>query len=166
MASSAPWPPPEPLDDDWPPPPPVDDRADGGLSPVSNSAPRDRVQRATPRLRPGTAAYVEHFSLRLLQDALAEAHPDYWRRRAAEFLAARPDPRRDRFPVDPANAAWAKWNELTEVARACENKARFLEERGAEFFAADIAALIAEQQGVERLDTARGTYEPVASVIG
>lgn len=36
--------------------------------------------------------YVDHFRTRVLQDALAEATADYWRRRALSFETALPRP--------------------------------------------------------------------------
>ncbi|HET7386140.1 MAG TPA: hypothetical protein VFJ19_05670 [Nocardioidaceae bacterium] len=53
------------------------------------------------------AAYTEHFRARVLQDALNEATPRYWRRRAEQFAAV-------------GNAR------CDEVARACRNHAEFL----------------------------------------
>lgn len=52
------------------------------------------------------AAYVEHFRARVLQDALSEAMPAYWSRRAEQFAAVG-TPRCD------------------EIATACRNAAAF-----------------------------------------
>ena len=55
---------------------------------------------------PGSLAdYIEHFSARVLQDALAEASADYWLRRAKCF---------DAVGTDKAD----------EIATACRNRAR------------------------------------------
>lgn len=53
------------------------------------------------------AAYVEHFRARVLQDALNEALPSYWLRRAETFAAV-------------GNTA------CDEIATACRAKAEFL----------------------------------------
>lgn len=54
-----------------------------------------------------TAKFVEHFRARVLQDALAEALPAYWLRRAETFAAV-------------GNAR------CDEIAQACRNHAAFL----------------------------------------
>jgi hypothetical protein len=41
---------------------------------------------------PDLAGYVEHFRMRVVQDALAEATATYWHRRAAAFENAMPKP--------------------------------------------------------------------------
>ncbi len=70
----------------------------------------------------GLGDYVEHFRIRVVQDAFAEATAAYWLRLAAQFEWARPT------PTDFAgNAAVtqlrAKWHELGEVADACRCRA-------------------------------------------
>ena len=88
--------------------------------------------------------YLEHFGRRVLLDALAEAAPAYWRRRAEALRAARHNPTSDYLPPERLQAARARWAELTAAADACDNKATFLEAYGRELFAADVAAVMAE----------------------
>lgn len=80
------------------------------------------------------ATYLEHFQHRLLQDALAEASAAFWRARADDLRAARPTAA-DYIPAGRLDAARTRWRELTEAARACDNRAAFLERHGAEMFA-------------------------------
>ena len=89
-------------------------------------------------------SYLEHFGRRVLLDALAEAAPAYWRRRAEALRAARHNPTSDYLPPERLQAARARWAELTAAADACDNKATFLEAYGRELFAADVAAVMAE----------------------
>ena len=88
-------------------------------------------------------SYLERFGRRVLQDALSEASAAYWRRRANDLRAAR-HRAGDFLPPGRLEAARTRWRELTEAARACENKATFLEAYGRELFAADVAAVMAE----------------------
>lgn len=67
--------------------------------------------------------YLAQFQHRLLQDALAEASADYWRRRANDLLAARPDPANDFIPAECLEEARIRWRELTDAAAACRAKA-------------------------------------------
>lgn len=56
--------------------------------------------------RPDRAEYIAHFQRRVVQDAIAEALPSYWERRAETF----------------ANVGTANCD---EIARACLNAAAF-----------------------------------------
>ena len=89
-------------------------------------------------------SYLERFGRRVLQDALSEASAAYWRRRANDLRAAR-HRAGDFLPPGRLEAARTRWRELTEAARACENKAAFIERYGRELFAADVAAALTEE---------------------
>ena len=88
-------------------------------------------------------SYLEHFARRVLQDALTEAAPAYWRRRAEALRAARHRVG-DYLPDGRLEAARARWRELTETARACEAKAAFIERYGCELFANEVASVMGE----------------------
>lgn len=78
---------------------------------------------------------IAHFQARVIQDAMNEATPSYWLRRARQFEDARPDPARDHNggPVDFDTGTPARqpdlddlrrrWLALTEIAQACRNRA-------------------------------------------
>lgn len=66
--------------------------------------------------------HVEHFRARVLQDALNEATASYWLRRAEAFEAARPRIGDFHGQATPEHLR-AKWDELTEIATACRNRA-------------------------------------------
>ena len=67
--------------------------------------------------------YVDHFRQRVLQDAIAEALPGYWRRRADTFAAVRN-------------------NRCDEVATACRRHAALIERTG---LAADVLAELVDE---------------------
>lgn len=110
-------------------------RPELGAAKMSIAGDTSRVQEPT--------SYLENFTRRLLQDALSEAAPAYWRRRAKALRAAR-HRSGDYLPSDHLEAARAKWRTLTELAAACEAKAAFLEMYGNEIFAADVASVLGE----------------------
>ena len=92
-----------------------------------------------------SSPYLENFARRVIQDALAEASSDYWRRRAEALRGARHNPVRDYLPPDRLQAARVRWAELTEAANACEAKATFCATYGNELNAALVAAVMAEE---------------------
>lgn len=66
--------------------------------------------------------HVEHFRIRVAQDALADATAAFWRRRAAEFRAAAPRPgdflgRATRTELSEA------WQRCMRLAELCEHRA-------------------------------------------
>lgn len=70
----------------------------------------------------GLGDYVEHFRLRVVQDAFNEATAKYWLRRADQFDQARPT--LDDFAGNAVvTQRRAKWHELGEVADACRARA-------------------------------------------
>jgi hypothetical protein len=70
-----------------------------------------------------SVAGLTQLQRRCLQDAVNEALAATHERRAAAFLAARPDPARDFMGrLDPSRAR-AKWHELTAIADACRARA-------------------------------------------
>lgn len=68
----------------------------------------------------------EHIFRELMCEALAAGSARQWRKRAAEFRAARPTPG-DYPGQQTLEQRRAKWHELTAVANACEVRARFIE---------------------------------------
>lgn len=75
---------------------------------------------APPRIAPGTlpANYLEQFTLRLLQDALAQATSGYWERRAAVLEDARPRPGEFHGRAS-REALRARWERLSADAQEC-----------------------------------------------
>jgi len=68
------------------------------------------------------AEHVEHFRLRVMEDAFTEATAAYWLRRADQFEWARPT--LDDFAGNATDTQRrAKWHELAAVARACRARA-------------------------------------------
>lgn len=78
-----------------------------------------------PHPEPSHSDYVTHFRARVLQDALAEATVEYWRRRAETFEWAKPrhGERHGESGQAELNAAWTRCD---ESARACRAYAGFL----------------------------------------
>lgn len=73
---------------------------------------------------------VEHFTMRLLHDCLAEATRAYWLKRAAQLEAARPTPG-DYLGSASREELSERWRRLTEMADACRARAAVsAEERG------------------------------------
>lgn len=66
--------------------------------------------------------HVEHFRLRVIQDALAEATAAYWHRRAQTFEDARSRPGDYAGEATPEHIA-ARDAELTGIAQACRARA-------------------------------------------
>jgi len=70
------------------------------------------------------AAYIDNFRRRVLEDALHEATPIYWRRRAEAFAGAQP-----RLHDYPGRATAADVEQqrlrLAEVELACRRRAHF-----------------------------------------
>lgn len=84
--------------------------------------------------------YLENFTRALLVDALLQAWPQYWERRARAFENARPtvgEHHGDRT-VDELRA---KWLELTEIAAACRARGTLAP---VELFEADVDAVLRE----------------------
>lgn len=67
-------------------------------------------------------SYVEHFQMRVLQDALASAHAGQLIRRAEQFEAARPRPGDFHGRATRSDLS-RRWRELTEIAEALRAKA-------------------------------------------
>jgi len=66
--------------------------------------------------------YAEHFTARVVQDAVNEALAATWQRRRDAFLAARPRP--DDFPGRRTREELrARWIELTAIGDACTARA-------------------------------------------
>lgn len=68
-------------------------------------------------------AAISQMQRRVIQDALTEATGDYWRRRAAQFQAARPQPT-DRPGRPGSGPPEGRDAELSAVAQACLNRAQ------------------------------------------
>jgi len=75
--------------------------------------------------------YVEHFTKRVVQDALAEATAAYWRRRAAVFRDARPRAG-DYNGRATSRELRDRHRRLSEVADACEGRAHMSTHLGTE----------------------------------
>jgi hypothetical protein len=84
--------------------------------------------------------YVDHFRNRVLQDALTEAWPTYWERRARALEAARPCPG-DFHGNATREDLRAQWCRLTEAARACRARAQV---SPLELVAADVENVLEE----------------------
>jgi hypothetical protein len=69
-----------------------------------------------------SADYLEHFQMRVLQDALNEATASYWLRRADQFEEAKPTLADHRGQATTAELS-VQWRELDRVARACRERA-------------------------------------------
>lgn len=68
--------------------------------------------------------YLEQFAARVLRDALNEATPAYWTRRAAQLEAARPV--QGEFHGQATREQLSeRWQRLTQDARACRSRAAF-----------------------------------------
>jgi len=112
-------------------PPPEDGRAPVDHGGATRKAGQDFERAASLDQRapdgvdpaPVPMSYLDHFRARVLQDALAEALPVHWRRRAEQFGAV-------------GNAA------CDEVATACRSHAEFLEQHPI-----DLAELVAAELG-------------------
>lgn len=65
---------------------------------------------------------VEHFTMRLLSDCLAEATRAYWLKRAEQLEAARPTPG-DYYGNASREELSERWRRLTEMAEACRARA-------------------------------------------
>jgi hypothetical protein len=85
---------------------------------------------------------LTHLQRRCLQDAINDALAATHARRAAAFLAARPDPSRDFMGQVTPEQARAKWHELTAIAEAC--RARAVVARTHTGVDADVAAALEE----------------------
>lgn len=86
---------------------------------------------------------IEHFQRRVLEDALTHATAQFWRRRAADFEAARPKRgefhgRATREELDEADARCAA------VAQACRRHADLMEEALPDLFEAEVADVLTE----------------------
>lgn len=62
---------------------------------------------------------IAHMQRRVILDALLEAWPAYWERRARSFEAARPNPDRDFVGQSTQADLRDQWRRLTEAAAAC-----------------------------------------------
>ncbi len=81
------------------------------------------VQPAPPGRGHDHAGYVDHFRLRVLQDAMTEALPGYWRRRGDTFAAV-------------------GTTACDEIARACRSHAALIERDG---LPGDVLAELADE---------------------
>jgi len=69
---------------------------------------------------------IDHFRARVLQDALTEVLPDYWRNRAQQFEDAAP--KLGEFHGNATSEELrARWRECKTTAQACRNHAELLE---------------------------------------
>jgi hypothetical protein len=73
------------------------------------------------------SGYLEHFTARVLTDALNEATADYWRRRAQAFRAAAPKPRDLPGKTTLQELAEAG-RRCLETAKACEHRADLIDQ--------------------------------------
>lgn len=85
------------------------------------------------------AEYLDHFTKRMLQDALAEATAAFWLRRAEDFEAAKPIAPPEGFR-DP-EAARERWRRCHETAKACRAAAEVV---AAQDFVGDLERVLAE----------------------
>ena len=70
---------------------------------------------------------VDAFTNRLLLDLWLDATASYWERRARQLEAARPTPA-DLFHGNASPRELnERWQELTDAAQACRNRAAFLD---------------------------------------
>lgn len=67
--------------------------------------------------------HISHFQRRVLVDALLDAWPAYWERRALALDAARPT-REDFHGRATPEQLSAQWRRLTEAAQACRARAQ------------------------------------------
>lgn len=92
--------------------------------------------------------YLDHFTRRVLQDAMAEATAAYWLRRAEDFEAAKPVEPPEGFR-DPERAR-EQWRRCHETARACRAAAELVRSQD---FLGDIAAIL-DRAETDRRDAA------------
>lgn len=89
------------------------------------------------------AEAIDQIRARLLQDALAQATAQFWRRRAADFENARP--RRGEFhgraTTEELNARDAR---CAALAEACRNHADLLETGAPDYMKREVADVLAE----------------------
>jgi hypothetical protein len=71
--------------------------------------------------------HVDHFQRRVIADAVLDASATRWLKRAEEFEAARPR-HGDFHGQATREQLHARWDELTEIAKACRAKAALLRE--------------------------------------
>lgn len=84
--------------------------------------------------------YLDHFTRRILQDALAEATAAYWLRRAADFDAAKPIKPPGGFKnPEQAREQWRRCHEAAEACRHAAELAPFQD------FAHDVDLVLAER---------------------
>lgn len=83
---------------------------------------------------------LDHFTRRLLQDALNEARRSWWLKRAEDFERAKPRPGdfNGRATIEQLRARW-RWCHAT--AQACRNKAALIA-MTADEFQAEVDALL------------------------
>ena len=72
-----------------------------------------------------SAEYLEHFQMRVIQDAISSAHAEQLIRRAEQFEAARPKPG-DFHGQATRDELSRRWRELTSIADALRAKAELV----------------------------------------
>lgn len=86
---------------------------------------------------------IEHFKARVLQDALCSATAGFWRKRAADFEAARPKPGEYHGRATGAELD-AREARCAAIALACRHHAELLEQAVPDYMAAEVAQVLAE----------------------
>jgi hypothetical protein len=84
-----------------------------------------------------------HFLARIIQDALTEALPAYWRRRAQQFEDAAPTLEDFRGNATPDQLR-ERWRDCKTAAQACRNHAALLESDLPDYIADEIADVLGE----------------------
>ena len=79
------------------------------------------------RLAPAVESSLSRYAVRILEDAITEAMPWHWMRRAEDLEDARPRPTDYRGQATREDLA-ERYARLTEQAAACRLHARFLRE--------------------------------------